>query len=154
MDNEINSITTLQVFDSLPIPPHQKCIQVKWVYKIARDKKGNILNYKARVVVMGFFQREGIDVHETFTPVSNYYTLRFLISYCTTNNIEITHIDVKTAFLNAPLSPAEGVTVKAFGLHAVGREFDSRQWIFQSILLWKWTMLVWITADALQSENL
>jgi hypothetical protein len=62
MDNEIKSITTLEVYDSLPIPPYQKCIQIKWVYRIKRDKEGNILNYKARVVVMGFFQREGIEI--------------------------------------------------------------------------------------------
>jgi hypothetical protein len=103
MDNEIKSITTLEVYDSLPIPPYQKCIPVKWVYKIKRDKEGIILNYKARVVVMGFFQREGIDILETYSPISKYSILRFLISYCTTNNIEITHVGVKTAFLNAPL---------------------------------------------------
>jgi hypothetical protein len=58
MDNEIESITTLDVYDSLPIPKYQKYITVKWVYKLKKDKEGNILNYKAQVVVMGFFQRE------------------------------------------------------------------------------------------------
>jgi hypothetical protein len=29
--------------------------------------------------------------------------------------------------INTFISPAEGVMVKALGLHAVGREFDSRQ---------------------------
>jgi hypothetical protein len=52
---------------------------------------------------MGFVQREGIDILETYYLVSKYSTLRFPISHCTTNNIEITHINVKTAFLNAPL---------------------------------------------------
>jgi hypothetical protein len=65
--------------------------------------EGNVLNYKARVVVMVFFQREGPDILETYSPISKYSTLLFIISYCTTNNIEITHTYVKTAFLNSPL---------------------------------------------------
>jgi hypothetical protein len=45
MENEIESIIALDVYDSLPIPKYQKCIPVKWVYKLKKEKEGNILNY-------------------------------------------------------------------------------------------------------------
>jgi hypothetical protein len=48
-------------------------------------------------------QRVGIDCGDTYKPVSRYSTLRFLIAHCTAMKVAITHLDVKTAFLNADL---------------------------------------------------
>jgi hypothetical protein len=47
--------------------------------------------------------RDGIDVDETYAPVFKYASLRFLVSHCCSEKIDITHLDIKTAFLNAPL---------------------------------------------------
>jgi hypothetical protein len=59
--------------------------------------------YKARLVALGFMQQVGRDCGETYAAVSRYATLRFLIAHCSAINIDITHLDVKTAFLNADL---------------------------------------------------
>jgi hypothetical protein len=47
--------------------------------------------------------RDGIDVYETYAPVFKYASLQFLVSHCCAGKIDITHLDIKTAFLNAPL---------------------------------------------------
>jgi hypothetical protein len=73
------------------------------VFKLKTGDDEQSLRYKARIVVCGFMQRDGIDVDETYAPVSKYASLRFLVSHCCAEKIGITHLDIKTAFLNAPL---------------------------------------------------
>ena len=46
------------------IPIGAKTIGCKWVYKTKCDSKGNIERFKAQLVVKGFTQGEGIELHQ------------------------------------------------------------------------------------------
>jgi hypothetical protein len=70
MEDELESMRMNKVWDLEVIPQGAKIVGCKWVYKTKRDSKGNVERYKARLVANGFTQREGIDYHETFSPVS------------------------------------------------------------------------------------
>jgi hypothetical protein len=117
MDDEMKSLTDLSVFESAPLPPFTKAIPVKRVCKLKTGDDGKPLRYKARLVVCGFMQRNGVDVDETYAPVSRYAYLRFLVAHYCAEKIDITDLDINTAFLNAPLEeivwcdPPLGVTV-------------------------------------------
>ena len=50
-------------------PPNRRVLRGKWVYKLKRGLNGEILRYKARWVVRGFEQQEGVDYNETFASV-------------------------------------------------------------------------------------
>jgi hypothetical protein len=101
VDDEVQPLTTLSVFESLPLPPFHRAIRFKWVFKLKTGDKGEILRYKARLVVCGFMQKNGVDVDETYATVSKYASLRFMMAQCCAEKIDITHLDIKTAFLNA-----------------------------------------------------
>jgi hypothetical protein len=117
MADEMESLTDLCVFETASLPPFTKAIPVKWVFKLKTGDDGKHLRYKARLVVCGFMQKDGIDVDETYAHVSKYASLRYLVAHCCAEKIDITHLDIKTAFLNAPLEeilwcdPPLGVTV-------------------------------------------
>ena len=74
-------------------------IDCKWVYKTKTNPNGT-LRYKARLVIRGFKQIEGVNFDETYAPVGNMSTLRYLLSFVAKNEWKMDHLDVVTAFLN------------------------------------------------------
>ena len=65
---------------------------------------GSIEKYKARLVVKGFRQKEGLDYFATYSPVTRITSIRKLIAIASLYNLEIHQMDVKTAFLNGELN--------------------------------------------------
>nr|KAJ0184776.1 hypothetical protein LSAT_V11C900459110 [Lactuca sativa] len=64
----------------------------------------NIEEYKARLVIQGFRQKEGIDFFDTYAPVARISTIRLLLlTLAAIHNLVIHQMDVKTAFLNGDL---------------------------------------------------
>ena len=58
---------------------------------------------KARLVVKGYTQKEGIDYEETFLPVAMLKSIRILLFIAAHYDYEIWQMDVKTVFLNGNL---------------------------------------------------
>ncbi|GKA68399.1 retrovirus-related pol polyprotein from transposon TNT 1-94 [Tanacetum coccineum] len=46
-------------------------ITFKWIYKVKLDELGGILKNKARLVARGYREEEGIDIEESFAPVTS-----------------------------------------------------------------------------------
>ncbi|GJW72857.1 ribonuclease H-like domain-containing protein [Tanacetum coccineum] len=71
----------------------------KWVFKIKYKSNGEIERYKARYVVNGYNQKEGVDFDETFTPVVKIVTIRCVINLDVQNNWVLYQLDISNAFL-------------------------------------------------------
>ncbi|GBP34018.1 Retrovirus-related Pol polyprotein from transposon TNT 1-94 [Eumeta japonica] len=81
------------------ISPILKC---KWVLCKKYDSESRV-RFRARLVAKGFLQKQGVDYTETFSPVVRHTTLRLLFSLSVQLDLYVTHLDVKTAFLNGNL---------------------------------------------------
>ena len=99
-DAEMDAMQTTKVFDVVQLPPGAKAIGCKLVFDVKRDGR-----YKVRLVAQGFSQRLGqdYDIHDTFSPVVSWPTLRAFWAICAKEDLEMRQLDVTTAFLNAPL---------------------------------------------------
>jgi hypothetical protein len=59
---------------------------------------------KARLVAQGFTQIEGLDFGETYAPVARLESIRILLAFATHHDFKLYQMDVKSAFLNGPIS--------------------------------------------------
>src|SRR5437764_5135494 len=98
---------TWEIVKIKDLPAHTskslKALGSKWVFK-RKVKPSNTIRYKARLVIKGFQQREGIDYKETFAPILNFRSLRTLLALAAYLELEVHHVDVKTAFLNSTMA--------------------------------------------------
>ena len=67
---EIKNMRKNGVFKWIDLPKGERAIRSKFTYRIKRDKDGNIVQYKARLVARGFEQCRGINYLNTSAPVA------------------------------------------------------------------------------------
>ncbi|KAK1431018.1 hypothetical protein QVD17_14208 [Tagetes erecta] len=104
MQAELNSLNKRTVFGPIVITPKTvKPVGYKWVFVRKRNEKNEVTRYKARLVAQGFSQRPGIDYDETYSPVMDAITFRYLISLAVSENLEMRLMDVVTAYLYGSL---------------------------------------------------
>src|SRR5277367_6269862 len=93
---KILSSFTETIFSAVPIAN-------KWVFVKKRNKAGEVIRYKARLVVKGCAQRPGYDYMETFSPVVRMDTLRAILALVAEEGLKMQQMDVKGAYLNGTL---------------------------------------------------
>nr|GFA72825.1 zinc finger, CCHC-type [Tanacetum cinerariifolium] len=80
--------------------PRKGC---KWIFKKKMKVDGTFDKFKARLVIQGFRQKEGIDYFNTYAPFTRITTIRLMLAIAAIHNLVIHQMDVKTAFLNGDL---------------------------------------------------
>jgi transposase InsO family protein len=101
---EYQSLFDLGTFEQVRISDMEtRRIPVKWLWKIKKDASGNILKWKARLVVCGNCQNLRPEGEFNYAPVIRKETLRMLIHIAVTQDIPIAQADVSNAFVQSPL---------------------------------------------------
>ncbi|GJZ30148.1 zinc finger, CCHC-type containing protein [Tanacetum coccineum] len=103
IDDEIGSFMENNTWVLYNLPPICKPLCCKWIFKRKKKVDGTIDKFKARLVIQGFKQKEGIGYFDTYAPVARITTIRLLLALAAIHNLVIHQLDVKTTFLNGDL---------------------------------------------------
>ena len=68
--SEMGSMYKNKVWTLVDLPDDRQAIENKWIFKKKTNADGNVTVYKARLVVKGFQQVQGVDYNETFSPIA------------------------------------------------------------------------------------
>lgn len=98
MDVEYQALILNESWDLVPTTSDMKILETKWIYRVQHKEDGSIEKYKARLVVKGFLQEQGMDYNENFAPVVRFESLRFLLAFAAMHEYEIRQMDVVTVF--------------------------------------------------------
>ncbi|GJR08700.1 zinc finger, CCHC-type containing protein [Tanacetum coccineum] len=103
INNEIGSIIENNTWVLSDLPLGYKPLGCKWIFKRKMEVDETIDKFKARLVIQGFRQKEGIDYFDTYAPVARITTIRLLLALAAIYNLVIHQMYVKTVFLNGDL---------------------------------------------------
>ncbi|GKE17039.1 zinc finger, CCHC-type containing protein, partial [Tanacetum coccineum] len=98
IDDEISSIMENNTWVLFDLP-----LGCKWIFKRKIKVDGTINKFKARLVIQGLRQKEGIDYFDTYASVAYITTIRLLLALAAIHNLVIHQMNVKTVFLNGDL---------------------------------------------------
>ena len=62
------------------------------------DESGNIIRNKARLVVQGYTQIEGIDFEKTIAPVAWLKVIRITLAFASFKDFKLFQMNVKSTF--------------------------------------------------------
>ena len=71
----MDSLQKNYTYELVKLPKGVKALRNKCVYKMKKDGKGNLVKYKAHLVVKGFGQKKGIYFDEIFSPIVKFSSI-------------------------------------------------------------------------------
>ncbi|KAF3616661.1 hypothetical protein FXO38_34397 [Capsicum annuum] len=103
INSKIDSILSNHTWELVDLPLGNKPLGSKWIFKRKMKADGTIDKYKARLVVKGFKQKEGLDYFDTYLPITRITSIRILFALAAVYSLEIHQMDVKITFLHGEL---------------------------------------------------
>ncbi|XP_021742766.1 uncharacterized protein LOC110708850 [Chenopodium quinoa] len=86
MQKEIDALENNGTWVMEKLPPGKKALGCRWVYKVKLNSDGTLERLKARLVIFGNHQVEGIDYNETFAPEAKMVTVRAFLDVAAAKN--------------------------------------------------------------------
>ena len=104
MQTEIRALEDNGTWELADLPEGKKALGSRWIYKIKYHADGSVERLKARLVVFGNHQVEGIDYSETFAPVAKMSIVRTFLAVAAVRGWILHQMDVHNAFLHGDLT--------------------------------------------------
>lgn len=103
MQEEYESLIKNETWSLADMPSGKRVLPCKWVFKTKTNEKGEIIRYKARLVIKGYAQRKGSDYDEVYAPVVRYTSVRYLFALAAKYDLEMIQMDAISAFLQGDI---------------------------------------------------
>ncbi|KAI9036660.1 uncharacterized protein KD926_001614 [Aspergillus affinis] len=147
MESQIAKLEAIPAWEIVDIPtPKPRILPDKWVYDLKNDSNNNVEMFRARWVICGNWQQEGLDYDEVSSPVIVDALVKIFIAIVTVRKLKWYQFDIVTAYLNAELKSRTiyimyptGLAPTGFaptGLPLVCRLLRALYGLKQSGLLW------------------
>jgi len=104
MQTEIQALEKNDTWSLQRLPPGKKALGCKWVYRIKYHSDETVERFKARLVILGNHQVEGINYTETFAPVAKLVIVHSVLAVAAVKGWELHQMDVRNAFLLGDLN--------------------------------------------------
>lgn len=69
-EKEISMLRSMKVWEEIALPAGKLAVSSKWVFNQKQNSEGIVTKHKARFVVRGFNQEQGVNFNETFAPTA------------------------------------------------------------------------------------
>lgn len=102
IQEELDSFESKDTWE-LDSKPQSKPLSTHVVCNVKRDAIGNVDRFKVRIVAGGNQRVLGLNYKETYAAVIQFVIVRIFLYLAVSNNMCVSQLDVKTAFLNGAL---------------------------------------------------
>jgi len=109
---ELATLKAAGTWELVERPEGANVVGSKWVFRAKKDAAGKIVRYKARLVAQGFSQIPGVDYFDTFAPVARLASIRTVLAFAASEDLETGQIDIKGAYLNGELTDNERIYMR------------------------------------------
>ena len=100
---EINQLEKLEMWVVEDLPPSQSAIPCSKVVQVKHGPDSKVQSYRVRIVAGGHRQVKGVNCTKTFSATAKMPSICIVLANTAHQDWEIEHINVKSAYPNAPL---------------------------------------------------
>ena len=102
-EDEIETLENKACWDIVDRENWMNVLPGTWAFRCKRFPDGTIRKLKARFCARGDRQIEGVDFFETFAPVTNWMTVRLMLTLSMILGLHTKQVDYTAAFIHAPI---------------------------------------------------
>ena len=102
IQEELDNHAALKTYELVSKQPSMKLLTGGWRFTVKNNQAGDGIRYKARLFARGCAQTA--DTYDIISsPVASLVVMRLMIAQADRDGWQLAHVDVKAAYLNAPL---------------------------------------------------
>lgn len=104
MNKEMAFLYKNNTWELVKKPEIRRVVGCKWIFKIKEGlNESELRRFKARLVVNGYTQKEGIAFKEVFSSVIRYVSIRVILATTAIQYKKLDQLNVKITFLYSKL---------------------------------------------------